>query len=110
MSFTYTYSREQLQGLQAEYRKEQLFSYVDQYISNYVTAEARQGKKEFFWIPPNKNTRLLTNPPQLTFTNEEIIEAVKEKFPGTHVEYQETWLETRPGVKEQRKGILIDWS
>jgi hypothetical protein len=110
MSFTYTYSREQLQGMQAKYRKECLFQYIDQNVSMNIINSAKQGKKEFFWIRQNTNSCMVQHPAPPSFTNEELISALLEKFPGTHIEYQETWLETRPGMKEEKKGILIDWS
>jgi hypothetical protein len=110
MSFTYTYSREQLQGMQAKYRKEKLFTHIDNNLSTGVLEAATQGKKEFFWTNRPTGSRGMVSYPVLGYTNEELISALLEKFPGTHIEYQETWVETRPGMKEEKKGILIDWS
>lgn len=110
MSFMYTYSREQLQGLYAQYRKETLFSIIDQNLCNGVLEAAKKEKKEFFWTNRPTDSRGLVSYPVVGYSNEELIAALLEKFPGTHVEYQETWIETRPGVKEQKKGIFIDWS
>jgi hypothetical protein len=45
-----------------------------------------------------------------TPTPEDFIEGFKSMFPGCRVEYTDTWEETRPGVREQKKFILIDWS
>lgn len=121
MSFTSTYSREQLQGLKAEYRKQQLHSHIEQHISNAVLQAARQGKKEYHWVSPFPKKKnylevganlglVVLNQVDSYFTNEELVEGLKEKFPGTRIEYQETWVDVRAGVKEQNKGILIDWS
>ena len=41
---------------------------------------------------------------------DELLAALKEKFPDCGVSFQEDWVETRQGVKELKKGILIDWS
>jgi hypothetical protein len=45
-----------------------------------------------------------------TPTPEDFIEGFKSMFPGCRVEYTDTWEETRPGVREQKRFILIDWS
>lgn len=42
--------------------------------------------------------------------SEELLNGLKEKFPDCSVSFQEDWIETRQGVKELKKGILIDWS
>ena len=42
--------------------------------------------------------------------SEELLAALREKFYGCGVSLQEEWVETRQGVKELKKGILIDWS
>jgi hypothetical protein len=72
---------------------------------------ARQGKTNYFWgDPQNKKGCAGSYPPPPEITNDEYIAALKEKFPDTTVEYQETWIETRRGIKEEMKGINIDWS
>jgi hypothetical protein len=43
-------------------------------------------------------------------TPEDFVEGFKSMFPGCRVEYTDTWEETRPGVREQKRFILIDWS
>ena len=42
--------------------------------------------------------------------SDELLAGLKEKFPGCGISFQEDWVETRQGVKELKKGILIDWS
>ena len=42
--------------------------------------------------------------------SEELLAGLREKFPGCTVSVQEDWVETRQGVKELKKGIMIDWS
>jgi hypothetical protein len=46
----------------------------------------------------------------LPCVSDELLAALKEKFPDCSVSFQEDWVETRQGVKELKKGILIDWS
>lgn len=108
----YTYSRTDLQGMKAKHHKEMISQYIEYNITNYILNKAKEGKTQYFWTDPVPRNHIGGHPNQAhaPFTNEEIIEALKEKFPDTTVEYQETWIETRPGVKEERKGIVIDWS
>ena len=42
--------------------------------------------------------------------SEELLAGLREKFYGCTVSLQEEWIETRQGVKELKKGILVDWS
>jgi hypothetical protein len=42
--------------------------------------------------------------------SEELLAGLREKFPGCTISLQEDWVETRQGVKELKKGIMIDWS
>ena len=42
--------------------------------------------------------------------SEELLAGLKEKFPDCVVSFQEDWVETRQGVRELKKGILVDWS
>ncbi len=43
-------------------------------------------------------------------TIEDLVEGLDETFPDSKVEYVEKWEDIRPGVREQKKGILVDWS
>lgn len=112
MSFTYTYDRTTLQQMQATQRKEGLIQFIEYNITVPVLEAAKNGKTQYFWTQPVPRHRIggHPHPNDCAFTNEELIDALKEKFPETTVEYQETWVDVRPGVKEQKKGILIDWS
>jgi len=49
--------------------------------------------------------KLLTEGP-----NEELLNGLRQKFPDCIISIHEDWVETRQGVKELKKGILIDWS
>jgi hypothetical protein len=42
--------------------------------------------------------------------SEQLLAGLREKFPGCTISLQEDWVETRQGVKELKKGIMIDWS
>lgn len=86
--------------------------FISHNLTNGILSKAKEGNTQYFWTNPVPKNHIggHLNPAHAPFTNEEIIEALKEKFPDTTVEYLETWVETRLGVKEQKKGILIDWS
>ena len=42
--------------------------------------------------------------------SDELLAGLKEKFPDCALSFQEDWVETRQGVRELKKGILVDWS
>lgn len=107
-----TYNRIELQQLKDKTRKQSLMQFIDQTVSNGVISSAKEGKTQYFWTNPIPKNHIggYANPSNQPFTDEELITGIKVKFPDTTVEYQETWIETRPGVKEQKKGFLIDWS
>ncbi len=107
-----TYSRADLQQMQEKFRKDNLINFIEYHVVNNICNAAREGKTQYFWTNPIPKNHIGGYPNQthIPFTNEELIAILKEKFPDTTVEYQETWVETRPGVKEEKKGIRIDWS
>lgn len=112
MNFTQVFSREQLQELPAKHRLDAITKAVDQFHYS-VIATAKSGKTSYLvdinHIPKNKSG-LNQFPPDYIVTVEDMIEGFLMKFPECKVEYIETWEETQPGVKKQKKGILIDWS
>ena len=105
-------TRSELQEFQQKSRKQSLYHYIDNTIYNGIINAAAKGETQCLWTLPIARNHLggHRNPADVPFTNEEMIEALKEKFPDTTVEAKEEWVETRPGVKEHKKGILIDWS
>ena len=42
--------------------------------------------------------------------SDEVLAGLREKFPDCLVSFQEDWIETPHGMKQLKKGILIDWS
>jgi hypothetical protein len=48
--------------------------------------------------------------PVIEASSDELLAGLREKFPDCTVSFQEDWVETRQGVRELKKGILIDWS
>ena len=109
MQFSHTLSREDLQAIPAKRRIEAITRYVDQ-LYNEIYNAAAAGKSSYLHkCVPNQSFGK-TYPPQYIPTTEDIIEGLKAKYPGCSVSYVEEWVDVRPGVKEQRSGIKIDWS
>jgi hypothetical protein len=113
-----TFSREYLQSLPVLHRDRTINSVIQQY-ENEVVSAATAGKA-FHLVnvsrhlgTSNQRRGMLghhTYPPAYQVTADDLVEGFKKKFPGCRVEYTETWEDVRPGVKEQRSGILVDWS
>jgi hypothetical protein len=107
-----TCSRADLQQMKEKFRKQNLLNFIEHKVVQSICGSAQEGKTQYFWTNPVPKHHLggVAHPGQVPFTNEELMSALREKFPGTTVEAKEEWIETRPGVKEEKKGILIDWS
>jgi hypothetical protein len=108
-----TYTREFLTNLPIEMRKQ----YVEQQCREkiqYILGDARNGKTSSLVSIPDVNNRhgsysqtpWTKNHP----SKEEMAEFFQEKFPDCKISYEEMWVETLPGKKELKKGILVDWS
>jgi hypothetical protein len=107
MQFT-TFSREDLQTLPAKHRAELVAAIINNHV-HQILATAKTGSTFYMFrnFTHEHNTGLRY---QIVPTSDELVEAFKTKFPGCSVDYTEAWEEVRPGVKEQRRSIKIDWS
>ncbi len=103
--FAYTYSAEHLQSLPAKQRRDAIRHTVDN-LHSPVLAAATAGKTAYLINIGDYMKRIAP----AIFTIDDLLEGFRDKFPGCKVEYTETWEDVRPGVREQRSGILIDWS
>ena len=114
LGFAYTYSAEHLQGLPDKHRRDAIRSAVDS-LSGPVLTAATAGKAFHLvnvsrLLSDQKSNRNGTYPPPYILTIDDLLEGFRNKFPGCKVDYTETWEDVRPGVREQRSGILIDWT
>ncbi len=115
--FAYTYPADYLQSLPAKQRRDAIRSAVDN-LCQPVLAAATSGKafhlvnvSQYVRDPSKRNGPAVNSyPPPYIVTIDDLLEGFRDKFPGCKVEYTETWEDVRPGVREQRSGILIDWS
>lgn len=109
-----TYSRDYLLSLPAKHRKET----IEQYIRNYhsqIVADATSGKTSCV-LDLSRYLKLKSIKTNYEYMNEyfptieDLVEGLKEKYIDCRVEYTEEWIETKPGIKEQKVGITVDWS
>jgi hypothetical protein len=111
-----TFTRECLQSLPAKHRSERIRDAVNNLYHTVIDAATR-GKafhmvdvKQFTPEFKKKYGTHCHPPPAYVVTIEDLVEGFKEKFPRCHVEYVEMWEDVRPGVREQKNGILVNWS
>ena len=110
MQFPTTLSRAELQAIPAKRRLDAIRSYIDHHVHQNVQLAAALGKTSYLFVIPKSTNMGQSHPPAYVVTPDDIVEGLKAKFPGCDVEFNEEWVETRPGVREHRSGIKIDWS
>ena len=110
---TNTYSREYLRDLPEKRRRDAISQAVSNLQSQVI--QAATAGKVFHLVDLKQFAHMRTSgvhyhPPPYIPTDQDLVEGFKNKFPDCKVEYTEMWEDVRPGVREQKKGILIDWS
>ncbi len=107
-----TFSREYLRDLPEKRRRDAIEQAV-QGLHNQVIQAATFGKM-FHIVDIGHLAKMRggfkCHPPPYIPTNDDLVEGFKAKFPDCRVEYTEMWEDVRPGVREQKSGILVDWS
>lgn len=112
-----TFPREYLQSLPAQHRQRAIDHVMNQLTPQIITA-ATSGKafhvvniNQYIQGPPKNScgTQCGGIPPYYV-TKDDLVEEFKKKFPECLVEYVEMWEDTRPGIREQKNGILVNWS
>ena len=108
-----TYSREFLQQIPAERKKQQIDMITRTFVGE-VQNQAASGKTSYMC-----NTQLLDNynmnrkrqsptPPEISI--DDLLMGIRERFPDCDVNYEETWVDQSNNTKVLKKGIVIDWS
>jgi hypothetical protein len=110
MQFSVTFSRDDLQAIPAKRRLEAIRSHIDHTLSMTVQQVAAAGKTSYLYVIPSTSGMPKSYPPAYVVTPDDLIEGLRVKFPGCDISHSEEWIDVRPGVREHRKGILIDWS
>lgn len=105
-TFKQTVSRSELQAIPIKRRLEAIQKYVDNFIYNSVYEASALGKTSYLHPMPKPQTQ----PHVYQLTSNDLVEGCTAKFPGCKVSFSEEWVDVRPGVREHRSGILIDWS
>lgn len=112
MNVSSIWSREQLQALPEKHRLDAIARAVEQF-HHAIISTAKSGIR-FYLVDmkhmPRNQSGVKSFPAEYIPTVDDMVEGFKSKFPECDVTYTEIWEEVRPGVKEQKKGILIDWS
>jgi len=127
-----TLNRDYLQNLPKLERQKTIKYLADSLFNDMeqnVTSSALQGKTSYLhdmrhWRQENAGIGRIQGSAPLSFKalhgyelpphpldeiTEELIAALKEKFPGCAVSYQEEWVEQQ-GPKYLKKSVLVDWS
>jgi hypothetical protein len=105
-------SRSELQNLPEKRRKDAIAFAVNQ-VFMQVTAAATDGKV-FCIVNISDVTRdqtgIRSSPARYIPTASDMVWGLQDKFPDCKVEYTEMWEDTKPGLRQQKKGVLVDWS
>ena len=104
------YTRQYLRGIPEMARKQAVQKKIESmylYIIQPLTLAAIKGETKYAYSMSSGESY---SEAAIDYLNDEVLEGLKEKFPECAVSYQEGWVNTPRGVKEYRKGILIDWS
>jgi len=110
MEFTQTFSRAKLQAIPEERRLKAIVTYIDHNVHGLVLNAAACGKTSYLYVMPKPNSMGRPLPPAYEVTLADVIEGASAKFPGCKVGFSDEWVDVRPGVREHREGVLIDWS
>jgi hypothetical protein len=108
-----TYTRKYLRDLPDKRRRDAISQAVANLRDRVI--EAANAGKVFHLVNIQqfaiwRNSKPSCYPPPYIPTDEDLVEGFKNTFPDCKVEYTEMWEDIRPGVREQKKGILVDWS
>ncbi len=105
------YTAEYLNALPAVKRAEAITLYLDRVVPKVLEAAAK-GKTGFIYEEKHWTyyTQGGAHPVPVKPTMEELTIALQDWFPDSKVELQDFWVDVRPGVREQRYQIIIDWT
>jgi hypothetical protein len=107
-------SRSQLQAVPAQRRLAAIEDYISRHIYQAVYGTAASGKSSYLYPLPKttEKQRQINTPSPLEYvvTPNDMMEGLQTTFPDCKIAYSEEWVDVRPGVRELRTGILIDWS
>ena len=107
------YTAEYLNSLPALKRAEEIGKFVDWIVHRIVNA-AEHGYTAFRYEESVYQGHFLKGraltPFDLNPTMLELAIVFQTRFPDSRIDIQDDWVDVRPGVREQKRGILIDWT
>ena len=106
------FSREMLRSIPEQKRQTAINNLIQNQYHASIINEATSGSLTCILDLEPYLERVSRKTPQSTEyvpTIEDIVEGLKQKYPGCLVTYVEGWV-TSSGVKHFRKRILVDWS
>ena len=98
-------SRAYLQGMQGANKQRYIDGIIDGMVS-LIQQAAITGKASYMYDPIKDIERYKS----ISITTDDLVAALKQKFPDCDVSYEETWVEVNSVNKILKKGIVIDWS
>lgn len=107
------FSREMLRSLPEQNRQMAINILINNQYHESIVSAANSGSLTCILdLEPYLHRVSQQNPQSLDYvpTIEDIVEGLKQKYPGCFITYTEGWAETSPGVKHFRKRVLVDWS
>jgi hypothetical protein len=106
-----TFSRAYLQGVPEQKKQELLYSIIINFHGSLIQT-AQTGKTSYMVEQSvlNGYNNNNINPPLPKFTYDELIVAIKKKYPDCKVTYESTWVDTGINNRTRKEGIVIDWS
>jgi hypothetical protein len=114
LKFAETFDRKKLQGLAEEHRRKELVAFIERNITNHLLSSATLGGRSFFYERPPAD--LLRRQNQYCPTDDELVDGLKAKFPGSEVTVTEEWVDEplrragAPHTRVLKKGIKICWA
>ncbi len=113
MMFDRVYNRSELRDLPAKRRRETVIDIV-QKVYDEVYRSATLGNM-FHLVDVSKLPIICSDEAKRNTaphipTIDDMVIGFRNKFPDCKVEYTEMWEDVKPGVRQQKRGILIDWS
>jgi hypothetical protein len=118
-----TYTRQYLQNLPRESRKEWIKSiYLDHYhgknVISHVIEAAKEGSTSvavpmidyFSRYKVSSHEQKLPSWMKNPITSLEVICILQEIFPDSKITYEEEWMQISPNIKEHKQNFRVDWS
>ena len=103
-----TYSSEYLRNLPTKHRLDVTMRIVDEHVRQILQIATTGATSYTFRSFMTNNQGGLKY--ECVISPQDFVEGFRARLLGCRIEYTETWEDVRTGVREQKRGILIDWS